>query len=558
MMQLLCNNVLLDLKQGTSFQFKKSNILFAFDNIECERTMSFDIPDTPNNEVVLGFAKNPAFTGASMRRRLTATLMYGIVVKQGYLHIDSYSNGSYKAVFVTGELVGLQEIRDAGSIAEQYKYSTEYVEYNTNILPPSNVNSQILWANIRQLSEDGVVRPSLYMSKAIKDTLDTLGASYVLPSDLTRIVVAKPKGFQEHACKFRRFPGQNHVEGAEWADVEVGNTGESALCARLFTHEQVAIEWNEYDEGGSIISTVHGTVECLKARQNVKIAFGNVPSDIFLSYDTAAPNPVPLANTEITVDKGKSFFFYRNSEFILDPNYGYSFTQTFDVDARVRSANSEPENGDIIMLADNVPDVTAVALLKTMAAMHGQVLIYEAGTIKLDNVNYLTFPLTDMDDSLVSIKSLTRTFGNYARTNILKFKDAEWVLPSERLTLVYTVPNDNIEESSVLLDAPFSEGGADVANNAYMYIRKDASDFVFGDADYYQTGYALVRVRFRRNISIQQLCTTSTTIDVQVEMSLFEWEALAPRIVIQLRGKRYMWTEGTWQKGVATLKLSQI
>lgn len=557
-MQLLCNNVLLDLKQGTKLQFKKSNILFAFDDIECERTMSFDIPDTPNNEVVLGFAKDPAFAGTGMRQRLTATLMDGIVVKQGHLHVDSYAKGSYKAVFVTGELVGLQAIRDAGSIAEQYKNSTDYVEYNTTVLPPSSVNSEILWANIRQLSEDGAVKPSLYMGKAIKDTLDALGASYILPSDLTRIVVAKPQGFQERACKFRRFPGQNHVEGAEWADVEVGNTGESALCARLFTHEQVAIEWNEYDSGGAIISTIHGTVECLKARQNVKIAFDNVPADIFLSYDTATPNPVPLANTEITVDKGRSFFFYRNSEFILDPNYGYSFTQTFDVDARVRSANSDPEDGDIIMLADNVPDVTAVALLKTMAAMHGQVLIYEAGVVKFDNVQYTTFPLADMTDSLLTIKTLTRTFGSYARTNILKFKDAEWVLPSERITVAYTVPNDNIEEHSVLLDAPFSEGGADIANNAYLYLRNDANDFVFGDADPLQSGYSLVRVRFRKNIHIQQLCTTSTTIDVQVAMTLFEWEALAPRIVIHLSGKRYMWTAGTWQQGVATLKLSQI
>lgn len=558
MVQLLCNNVLLELKQGTGLQFKKSNILFAFDDVECERTVSFDIPDTPNNEQVLGFAKDPAFAGTGMRQRLTATLMDGLVVKQGYLHVDSYAKGSYKAVFVTGELVGLQAIRDAGSIAEQYKNSTEYVEYNTNILAPSSTNSALLWANIRQFTENGVVRPSLLMKKAVTDTLDTLGASYNLPDNYVRIVAAKPEGFKERACKFRRFSGQNHVEGAEWADVEVSNTGESALCARLFAHEQVAIEWNEYDSGGAIISTIHGTVECLKARQNVKIAFGNVPADIFLSYDTAAPNPVPLANAEITVDKGRSFFFYRNSEFILNPNYGYSFTQTFDVDARVRSANSDPETGDIIMLADNVPNADVVTLLKTMAAMHGQVLTYEAGVVKFDLLQYTAWPIVNMSDSLMAITKVSRTFADYAQRNVLQFKDAEWVLPSERIELTYTVPNENIEEQRTLLEAPFSEGGFDVSRPAYLYLRNDASDFVFGDGDPIQSGYALVRVRISKANTVQTLCTLSTSIEAQVKITLAEWEGLAPRTIVHLSGLRYVWTAGEWSKGSGKLSLSKL
>ena len=555
-MQLLCNGVLLDLKQGAALSFKKSNILFAFDSVECERSVSFDLPDTPNNEKVLGFAKDPAYKGTAMRQKLSAEMYCGLVIKQGYLHVDSFSGGMYKAVFVTGDLVGLQAIRDAGGVVEIYKGLAVKVDYNTDIVAPNSTSIVQRLANIRHMSEDGKVRPSVWLRKMITDVLDSIGAAYDLPTDYRRVIIAEPTAFQERSGTFRRFVGNNHVEGAEWADMSMGSTDDDAQISLLFDRVQVPITWNVVDEGGMIIDTITGTVECFSARQNIKMAFeASLPNDIFLSYSTDTPNPVILSGTEIEIEKNRPFFFYRNAEFITYPNYGYSFTQTFNVPARVWAASNDLEDGDVLLLADNAPDVTVITLLKAMAALHGQVLTYENGVIKFDTLNFQA--VVDYTDRLISIKKTTRTFGGYAQQNELTFSDGDGSLPSEREPIFYTVPNENIEEHNTLLEIPFSQGGISTVNRLYVFLREGSED-VLADADTYQSTYALCRARLRKNVSLQAMCTLSTSIDVSVWMTLQEWENLTPKTLVQIRGKRYVWTSGTWSKGVATLSLSQI
>lgn len=120
-MRLMCNGVTLDLERGATMSFQRVNPLFAFDKISCERTQAFKLPATPTNNRVLALAKIPAYDGRGMRRRFAAEYQDGVVVKRGYLYVDKYENGHYNAIFVTGELVGLQAIKDVGSIRDVVK-----------------------------------------------------------------------------------------------------------------------------------------------------------------------------------------------------------------------------------------------------------------------------------------------------------------------------------------------------------------------------------------------------------------------------------------------------
>lgn len=56
----------LDLPADFSLQFKKSNVLFAFDNMECERSTSFDIP-VPGACIHFASLKIRSFCGACAR-----------------------------------------------------------------------------------------------------------------------------------------------------------------------------------------------------------------------------------------------------------------------------------------------------------------------------------------------------------------------------------------------------------------------------------------------------------------------------------------------------------
>ena len=552
-MQLLCNGVVLDLKKDATLSFKKSNILFAFDDVECERSVSFDLPDTPNNEQVFGLAKNPAFGGQGMRQRFAAELHDGIVSKQGYLHVEQYAGGSYKAVFVCGELTGLQALRDAGSIKDIYESVADYVIYAENTVSPTMSNPP-RYANVNHMSFDYKVRPSIWVRKMITDTLDALGAQYNLPLDYNRLIIAKPVGFQQRSCTMRRYKDSNHVQGAQWASVSFGSSALDGQALALFNFVDKSITWNEYDGSGAIISTTTGTVRCLSAKQDIKMSFpSNLPSDIYMSYSTDTPNNVSLAGREIDIEKNRPFFFYKASEWIGYPNYGYSFTQDFNISANVWSGKSEPEEGDVIMLADNTPDIDVVTLLKALAALEGQVLFYENGVIKLDSLGLTDY--VDYTNSLVGIKRITRSFADYAQRNVLTFASGDGSLPSEIEPISYAVPNANIEAEKQLLEIPYSQGGISAANNSLVFLRNDSQNVIASSVD--NSVNYMQRAALRKCSGLQNLCSKSTTVEAVLQMTLQDWENLAPKKMVQIYGTRYIWVSGNWSNGFATLELAK-
>ncbi|MBO7272677.1 MAG: hypothetical protein J6U89_07355, partial [Bacteroidaceae bacterium] len=104
MLRFNVGGLYLETPEDLSLTFKKTNILFAFDKIECERSTSFDIPATPQNDRIFEISKWIQTDGAGMRRRYTAQMQDAMLTKDGYLYVDAYANGKYKAVFITGEL----------------------------------------------------------------------------------------------------------------------------------------------------------------------------------------------------------------------------------------------------------------------------------------------------------------------------------------------------------------------------------------------------------------------------------------------------------------------
>ena len=90
----------LELSAGFSLQFQKKNILFAFDAIECERSLSFNIPATPTNNNIFKLAKWEAAYGIGMRRRYSAQMQASGVAKDGYLYVSEYDHDkqTYKAI----------------------------------------------------------------------------------------------------------------------------------------------------------------------------------------------------------------------------------------------------------------------------------------------------------------------------------------------------------------------------------------------------------------------------------------------------------------------------
>lgn len=197
-MLLLCNNISLDLYADANLQFKHSNPLFAFDKLECERTTQFKLPATPANDRAFALARIPAYAGTGMMRKFSAQLQAGTIVKDGYLYVSEFDGKDYTAVFVTGELLGLQAVKNAGKLSDWFVRS-DTAQWGVPTATPSSVLFQTLrYANKSELSggvswynvNDTLCRPciSLYllMVYALQQTLGVTIPSY--PSDLQNLV----------------------------------------------------------------------------------------------------------------------------------------------------------------------------------------------------------------------------------------------------------------------------------------------------------------------------------------------------------------------------------
>ena len=118
MIQLICNGVEVDVPRGTSIAWKNTNILFAFDKAQCERSLTFTLPSTATNDTVFEMCRLPQYVGQGFRRLYDAEYRDGLLVKRGYAYVTQSQKGGYNVTLIVGELTALKRLKDAGKVGE--------------------------------------------------------------------------------------------------------------------------------------------------------------------------------------------------------------------------------------------------------------------------------------------------------------------------------------------------------------------------------------------------------------------------------------------------------
>ena len=615
-MRLLCNGVALDLLSGAALSFKKSNPLFAFDSLTCERTQSFNIPATEHNERVMKLAKIPAYSGEGMRRRFDAELQDGTVVKQGYLYVDKYEKGKYSAVFVTGNLLELLAIKNAGKIAD-FWHPTDSVYYSGSGRVDMQNAAPFDSVGYIQKGDYGVI-PSMSVAYIIREALEQLGVRYAMPegADAIRLIPPKPMSIKNHVA---------HIKSEYDGSVNINTIDTMALLPIEFVSMERSANqvWQRdyYDatqqSGEPFLMSENNRqgnlrqfVACFKAFANLKITMPNdLPSDVYIvslgsadfggdmqflgdysfvkspNYDRSTGFSIerygePLAGRTVEIARNTTFILISENDFYNQNTWedvtigsfsglariyahGFDFRDSdrlylnYDFEVQVAGANEVASIGEYVRLVDNLPDVTLTDLLKALAAMTGSVLNYtpEDG-ITFDDVSLQGWQTITLRDA-IAMDSVDRKFGDYAQRNIVRYDSADDVPEAQRIEVVYTIDNENIAEENELQVLPFSEGdrgsidGREVVSVGAENDKHTASSINIA-------GSYMTRVRLIKNAGVQALCDASTNISVRARMTLAEYEALGAKVALLYRNTRYVWTEATWSKGVATLKLSKI
>ena len=442
MMQLLCNGVFLDLYENSNMQFTHDNPLYAFDKIKCERTTQFKLPATPTNDRVFALARIPAYTGDGMRRKFDAQLQMSGIVQNGYLYISDFDGKDYEAIFVTGELVGLQQIAQLGKINEIMTYD-EVVTLGVGSYSPQSKENDI-WANVeyRKPKADLLI-PSI----GLKQLYNTIAEKYGLnvqafPAELEgyRIIPKKAAGvdeIQHFVCT--KNPNGGDQPYAKYSEIP-GSFNLLKYDDRLFEHEDVIYPV-------TIVSKrQYFKIRRYKFKTNLTLTFPDDWDDRYYMYkfedlDNSMQSEYfygdrsffrevnsnfitrkgeSLKGRSVTFAAGDAFAFVCEDDFVNTSttsmgqrlsDWGFINmldTNNFFTDFAINvSSAGELKAGDICRLQDNLPDCTFVELCKTMAAMLGSVLNYNGSgyTNLINKLPILSIVYATYDESTCTLTS---------------------------------------------------------------------------------------------------------------------------------------------------------
>lgn len=565
---------LLDLPSNIKLQFTKKNILFAFDNIEVERTTSFNVPATPNNMRIFNFSHDIHASGTSMRDRLDAELRVGIVSKRGYLYVGSYSDGQFECIFVTGELLGLQSIKELGNIAQYIpaNLSVDLSESPHSAYEQNLPDYGIVLYNSEHISgQDTVYRPSYAIGAILEQVLDEIGAQFdwsAQENDLMKRRIVIPSKYNlapPTSVTLSRSYLAQPTSSQPYPTIGAMSAGGSSLFSVVRSSNPLMMIWDE-----EATDFRRGYVNELVCDQRVKITFpNNTPYSLYLGYVSGNSfsliegnnfyNIPSLGGRTVELPSGQHFFFVVPADNVSEggmPYEGWWIAQGYDysVDVLVEGVDSEGDAIRSIRVKDNLPDINVVDFLKICAALSGSVLDFTASGLSFnrlnswDDVKYLK--------DVISWKNLTRTFADYAQNNYIQLDSAEDVI--ERVRLNYPIDNKNIEFEKVLQTIPFSEFAGEVGIWGFV------NNFIPNERDKYTLAQVYDMDAFMRNAeiptnaAIQSLTTKSTAVEVSALMPLFEFEAMQQNVLLQWDNARWVWTSATWSDDVVTLQLSRI
>lgn len=588
MMQLLCKWqaqdeepewTVLDLYENADLQFTHDNPLFAFDKLSCERTTNFKLPATPTNDHVFSAAKIPNYYGEGMRRKFDAQLQAGLVVKNGYLYVNNFDGKDYNAVFVTGEFIGLQAIKNLGKIKDIIHYNDTEVLGGTPVSPGAAAST--MWANVNYKHQTGlIVHPSMLLERLYSDIASQYNLNVqAIPSAAQgiRIIPTKVNGCDE----YMRFKCGNldYYQPASPAPEDPFNE---------LTYDHSLFEEEATDYRVNIMShSQYFHVIQFKAKTRLTLTFpenfpdtmyvydlseehddptsGHFYGDRYFTSDSSQQTEThitrygqPLAGRSVEIEMGGTFMFvderyYANFRVRVDSSWQYvsGFMLTdepmmvFDLRLRV---TTNPEPGEIIRLQDNLPDVNFVELLKTIAALSGRVLNYsDKDGVTFDELILPAFNQIELD-TITKKSDVDRKFADYTKNNYVQFNDPN----ATKILIDYTIDNDNLADEKNLQVIPFSEGGQD---GALLYINNKIDKHTLGAS---LGGSFLSRVSLIKNEGLQALCDASTQFKIEVRQTALEYQRINAKTKLLVEGAQYVWTARQWQKDMSKFTLAKI
>ena len=577
----------LDIPKDLELSFQKKNILFSFDDIELNRSQSFTLPRSQTNDVIFQFSFRPDFDGAVTRVTHFAEMFYSGGKEDGILSCISASADGYECIFIFGELRNLRKIKEAGKISEYFDipYSIEWGD-ETATHPANDLlyNNQ-LWSILKYKTDapesewrNGInLLPSVRLDRLIDLCCDALsvGVDIEFPEIHPRLILSDTLGRGAEVLigyeKTVTYGFNNSAEITLSPAIDGAEVGDFTFqCFDVFyilfaipifvktTARTKGIRFNRKMEvtfkAPTAISTNKYPVWFLDPGDVVTFEEGDYFT--FISRDTE--------HAKIHYFDGKPYIY--GGEGL--PGYGISgFTYPESGTFGVRQLDNISYNVEYY-LKDNLPDVTLIDLLKTYAHIYNRLLFYDPEENKFSffDGNFTNTPIS-LDDRIIKLADVKRTIGTFAQKNKVECDSEDYVLDVNKYNFFYNISNETIEKEKTIVNIPFSEGNIlsegsvqyvklsdlEYTGSEWKVVAKTPTIAIAGDQPY------MTRIRQLAPANdINEIFEISTTLNISVQMYLFEFLQIKPKDVFLVGGIRYAYFSATWNKNIANLVLIKI
>lgn len=565
----------LDLPADFDFSFQYNNSVFAFENMQLSRSGEFITPRTPANDAILEFSHDVAKDGEFIRKRKSAELHAPGIKIPGFLYFGKYSNGGYSTIFVYGELTALKRINEIGAISN-YIAPTDALKAVASSITSAYFANGLLAYNfkfynyINGISEADKLVTGVNLSPTVKLSylLSQASTAIGLNVDTTTLGDAKDAiGVILSGNKADPSLTSVSISGTPNDDLDFtgGNDYFYLGEAKMKYKPKGSLFWKS------------DTVNVLVAQRDLTIRFNSftgvaaVTNDgkyyvsslggyILEGFIECSGFELKAGGFFTLVDKDDFFFTNITS-------YGTSVSGTINV------FSGNAENVDLAesyYLKPNLPDITLVDILKIYANLFRCGLNYDEAT---NTVSFFNFAFDKsaamvLDDILIEVSEVERSFLDYCQKNKIDFKSEEYVV--NRFSLNYLINNDSLQADKILYTIPFSEGiqtvNSDVQVNDFELVspfKKTAKQSTLAVASKMNGQTYLKHISMLyRNFSIPDNLTSiianSTTATFKVRMDAKTFLDISNTDTFKYRGVYFCCIEGKYSNGVANLTLIKI
>ena len=595
--KLNINGNFVTLAEDDGIGFERTNDRYLWNDLECGRTTSFNIPATRANLKSLGYADDPAEYGEAMRRRQPCQLQGDGFAIDGVLSVMDYKDGNFSAVLyydTAASVMALDGVPCADVPVEaSVQWSGKSVVPAATFATSDSIVGMVNYDSPRDtFATTYLPYPCYKVAPYLTAMLSRLGVD----SDIADI------GNVANVLIADTFKVVDYVEGS----IAHPSSDAYVIPSQLAAYIGQVSATMRFRMGAVATTSVERPVRALLALQDIELTlpyswphswglffgtfadswhhFGVLFPQAYrygapmVGENQLAPGQYP-DNRGLTVSLPKGTMWW-----VLDveelgkydgarPDDGIGYGWTRDVGSalgqhaiRVGRDGDTFAQGDTWDLALNAPVMTVMQLAKDYAFVTGKTLRYDTEAKKVV-CDYQPSEHAIRDVRLISVKEVARSvdFVGDNATASVRYDSEDYV--TAPVVRTFAVDNANLEGDDEHKADGVSEGMAGSGDNVYVKdceedpdshaVTMTAKKLTAAMASAVVAGTErLHRVRTWQNDNMemtQACCFHATRVVLECEMDAADFLAISIDDLLQAGGTLYSWVSMTHSGNVATI-----